>query len=330
MKEKEFKPQELTLLGLIGGGQCISDTMREQAQTEFENSSDGLCRTEQVPKGDQEDLKAMGLKIIGPVENDPLFLNVQFPHGWTKKRTNHGMYTDILDEKGRKRGTIMYKPDFWDRDGRTYSTNRFIATYNSPRWEDQSAEKVIIPIVKNSNDEIVWRGEPLEDDNGWRAGDCPYESDAPRNGDRYYYDCSEHARFLSYKVLLSVCPDYGNKELRGCTLYWDTEPVWPASLSEPPKGELYSVYVEFFTQNYYGGFTHVDSGHNCSIRAESDKEALEKAEKATKHFQGSYDRFVLRVIREGKEVGSRNFEKTIRPQKWVFDEYERGYGYRNG
>lgn len=319
MKEKELNEREISMVGLIIGGGGISNIMRSQAQSNLERITD------QVPKGDLIDLTAMGLVVLGPVEGDLLFVHVQFPDGWTKKRTDHGMYTDILDEKGRKRGTIMYKPDFWDRDGRTYSVPRFSVGYDSPKWEDPSAGNIIIPIVKNSNGVIVWRGKPIQDTSGWRTGECPYKNDDSfrnENGE-YYYNSSEHARFLALEVLLSVCPDYANKDLNASTLYWDAEPVWPISLSEPPKGELYKVYVELFSRSSgYGGMTHVDSGHNCNVRAESNEEAMKKAEKATKHFQGSYDRFVFRVMKEGKEVGSCEFES--RPTRRVIDPYN-GY-----
>lgn len=46
---------------------------------------------------------------------DQLFVGVEFPKGWRKKVTDHDMWTDIIDDKGVKRGSIFYKAAFYDR-----------------------------------------------------------------------------------------------------------------------------------------------------------------------------------------------------------------------
>lgn len=48
-------------------------------------------------------------------EADDLFVNVTFPKGWRKRSTDHDMWTDIVDESEKKRGSIFYKAAFYDR-----------------------------------------------------------------------------------------------------------------------------------------------------------------------------------------------------------------------
>jgi hypothetical protein len=63
---------------------------------------------------EREALEAEGFKFLGPVEGDDLFQYVVFPEGWTKRRTEHHMYTDLVDPQSRTRGSIGYKVAFYD------------------------------------------------------------------------------------------------------------------------------------------------------------------------------------------------------------------------
>jgi hypothetical protein len=56
----------------------------------------------------------MGIEIIS--EHDELFWNVKLPKGWEIKPTDHSMWNELLDNKGRKRMTFFYKAAFYDRD----------------------------------------------------------------------------------------------------------------------------------------------------------------------------------------------------------------------
>ena len=61
----------------------------------------------------QKELEALGFVFGGPI--DDLFINVTFPAGWSKKATEHSMWSELLDETGKKRGAIFYKAAFYDR-----------------------------------------------------------------------------------------------------------------------------------------------------------------------------------------------------------------------
>lgn len=56
---------------------------------------------------------------------DDMFINVKFPEGWKKRPTDHSMWTDLVDAKGRKRGGIFYKAAFYDRSAHVHLSRRF-------------------------------------------------------------------------------------------------------------------------------------------------------------------------------------------------------------
>lgn len=70
-----------------------------------------------------EDFKAAGFVFGKPV--DDIFQEATFPPGWKKEPTDHSMWSDIVDDKGRKRGAIFYKAAFYDRSAHAALTPRF-------------------------------------------------------------------------------------------------------------------------------------------------------------------------------------------------------------
>ncbi len=61
----------------------------------------------------REQLEKLGFEFGDAV--DELFVKVRFPSGWTKRATEHSMWSDLIDPHGRKRGGIFYKAAFYDR-----------------------------------------------------------------------------------------------------------------------------------------------------------------------------------------------------------------------
>lgn len=74
-------------------------------------------------KSAQEIYAWLGIEIEG--EADDLFFNAKLPAGWTIRPTDHSMWSDVLDEKGRKRLGIFYKGAFYDRKAHTNLVSRF-------------------------------------------------------------------------------------------------------------------------------------------------------------------------------------------------------------
>lgn len=54
--------------------------------------------------------------IVIEKDFDDLFWSVSLPAGWEIRATDHTMWNELIDDKGRKRGTFFYKAAFYDRD----------------------------------------------------------------------------------------------------------------------------------------------------------------------------------------------------------------------
>jgi hypothetical protein len=71
----------------------------------------------------KQQYERMGITIID--EYDDLFWNVTLPEGWEIKATDHSMWNDLFDNKGRKRANFFYKAAFYDRDAFISFRTRF-------------------------------------------------------------------------------------------------------------------------------------------------------------------------------------------------------------
>jgi hypothetical protein len=65
----------------------------------------------------------MGIEIIE--EYDDLFWSVKLPEGWEIRATDHTMWNELIDNKGRKRASFFYKAAFYDRDAFINFDTRF-------------------------------------------------------------------------------------------------------------------------------------------------------------------------------------------------------------
>lgn len=78
-----------------------------------------LCESDVLPmqcdKKTQETLESMGVIFKEQIKDDPLFREVILPAGWKKQKTDHSMWSDLVNEKGVKVASIFYKAAFYDR-----------------------------------------------------------------------------------------------------------------------------------------------------------------------------------------------------------------------
>lgn len=100
------------------------ERMEKAGQEQFAQSD--ILPTADTSKPETEAaLKALGFELGGKVPGDDMFRYAKLPKGWTRKPTDHAMYTDILDAKGRKRAVVGYKAAFYDRWVTFYFVHRF-------------------------------------------------------------------------------------------------------------------------------------------------------------------------------------------------------------
>ena len=100
------------------------EAQEKRGQTKFVNA-------EILPRkmdGNKHKLEKMGIKFLD--NYDELFVNVELPEGWEKKPTDHSMWSDLLDDKGRKRGSIFYKAAFYDMDAFIHLARRYNVTWD--------------------------------------------------------------------------------------------------------------------------------------------------------------------------------------------------------
>lgn len=64
----------------------------------------------------RDEFEALGFTFGAPVDGDDMFVRATLPEGWTRKGSEHAMWSYIADERGIDRVAIFYKAAFYDRD----------------------------------------------------------------------------------------------------------------------------------------------------------------------------------------------------------------------
>jgi hypothetical protein len=104
----------------------------------------------------REQIEQMGVVFGDPV--DDLFVNAQLPDGWQKKPTEHSMWSDIVDDRGRRRAAIFYKAAFYDRSAHISLERRFscsaepVCGYASPDYRKHEWHAVVCDCGK-----VIWQ-----------------------------------------------------------------------------------------------------------------------------------------------------------------------------
>ena len=166
---------EVSRLSMLVGTDAI---LAQEARGAAEMAS----QTAQLPaKGSNDPAWAkMGVLFGDAVSGDRLFRHVRLPAGWKIVRTNHSMWTNLVDERGRKRASICYKAAFYDRDAHISPVRRFSVTmdYVYPEKSKEAYPRATgkRAVVKD-RDKVLHEGpilaQPPEDSRGfdWAAHD---------------------------------------------------------------------------------------------------------------------------------------------------------------
>jgi len=73
----------------------------------------------------KEILESWGFKFGEKVEGDGIWIRAELPEGWKLVPTDHHMWSEVRDEKGRKRCGLFYKAAFYDRSCHLTLDHRF-------------------------------------------------------------------------------------------------------------------------------------------------------------------------------------------------------------
>lgn len=119
------------MLALLPGGIEVSERVGQI----------DLVHDETLPAdmgNDRALLESWGVKILGPVQDDPLFVRIELPRGWRKRAEGHAMHSSLLDDSDRVRAEIFYKAAFYDRRANMSARQRYShSSYGSPRGAPQ-------------------------------------------------------------------------------------------------------------------------------------------------------------------------------------------------
>jgi hypothetical protein len=64
---------------------------------------------------DKKILQDQGVKFGSPLAKDPIFCIAELPKGWSKRATDHSMWSELIDQDGNYKASIFYKAAFYDR-----------------------------------------------------------------------------------------------------------------------------------------------------------------------------------------------------------------------
>jgi hypothetical protein len=81
---------------------------------------------------------------------DDVFIAAELPPGWTRRATDHSMWSEILDGRGRVRVSVFYKAAFYDRKAHADMDCRFTVCSDFDSDGNLAAE-----LVKDAGTEVA-------------------------------------------------------------------------------------------------------------------------------------------------------------------------------
>lgn len=107
-----------------------------------------------------EQYQKMGIKVFPTSKGDELFIGVKLPDGWKKEATEHEMWNNLIDDKGRTRATFFYKAAFYDRKAFVNFNHRYVYETKYLQTRDDAKSFPKFYCVKDTiNDEILFKTE---------------------------------------------------------------------------------------------------------------------------------------------------------------------------
>jgi hypothetical protein len=102
--------------GMLGGATEYITGMEARGQRELVNSPQLPTNT----RNTDADFEALGFTFGDPAPGDPMFRDATLPEGWTRRASDHDMWSYIDDAEGNERVAIFYKAAFYDRSAHMY------------------------------------------------------------------------------------------------------------------------------------------------------------------------------------------------------------------
>lgn len=119
--------KQVLMEAMLGGASFAIERQEKRGQQELVYSdllpTDGLHSLRAV-------LNGAGGSVGEAIPEDPMFTAVTLPPGWSKRDTDHRMWSALYDDKNRKRASIFYKAAFYDRSARISPCCRYYVDSN--------------------------------------------------------------------------------------------------------------------------------------------------------------------------------------------------------
>lgn len=111
--------------------------MEAAGQAQFvEGGGEGV--TEMPANGPWDELETLGFVRREAIPHDALFVKAVLPVGWRKERTDHSMWSQIVDERGVARVKVFYKAAFYDRRADFHVVNVGASLATESVWGDET------------------------------------------------------------------------------------------------------------------------------------------------------------------------------------------------
>ncbi len=123
---------------------------------------------------------ALGIEFGKTV--DRVFIEAALPDGWKIVPTTHAMWSDLVDDKGRKRAAIFFKAAFYDYNAHiSFSCRYVIDDYVNVEVNGVKMRKC--QVIDKATDKPLWTSEA--------AGDRDYDKqDAHRDKAKLWLDAN--------------------------------------------------------------------------------------------------------------------------------------------
>jgi hypothetical protein len=89
---------------------------------------------------------------------DDVFIEATFPKGWHIKPTEHSMWSNLIDDRGRKRASIFYKAAFYDVSAHINFECRYDINGYATR-EDGGVKLRGCQVVDRSTEKVLWSSD---------------------------------------------------------------------------------------------------------------------------------------------------------------------------
>jgi len=116
------------------------------------------CNSDRVELFKQYEKMGIKIDIAGIKKDDNLFIDVELPEGWSKQSTEHAMWSNLIDDKGRIRAQIFYKAAFYDREAFINFSPRYSYDFINYLPQDEKGYYDIIKVKRKIDRDEIHQG----------------------------------------------------------------------------------------------------------------------------------------------------------------------------